>query len=111
MRSKEKAHDYRYFPEPDLLPLVVDEKWQQQIQAALPELPEARREPMKKEYGITAGDAQTLTRTRAMAEHFESAALASKNPKRVANLLQSAHLGGLNANGLHLEPSPVSLVG
>src|SRR5256714_5811487 len=63
MRSKEQAHDYRYFPEPDLLPLVVDEKWQTQIHAALPELPEARRERMRKEYGITAGDAQTLTRT------------------------------------------------
>src|SRR5712675_1961459 len=58
MRSKEQAHDYRYFPEPDLLPLVVDEKWQTQIRANLPELPEARRERMRKEYGITAGDAQ-----------------------------------------------------
>jgi len=67
MRSKEQAHDYRYFPEPDLLPLVVNEEWQDQIRAGLPELPEARRERMKKEYGITAGDAQTLTRSRAMA--------------------------------------------
>ena len=59
MRSKEQAHDYRYFPEPDLLPLVVDEKWQTQIRAALPELPEARRERMIKDYAITSGDASS----------------------------------------------------
>src|SRR5882757_6857353 len=111
MRSKEQAHDYRYFPEPDMLPLVVDEKWQEQIRVALPELPEARRERMKKEYGITAGDAQTLTRTRAMADQFESAALAAKNPKRVANLVQSELLGRLNAKGLELERSPISMAG
>src|SRR6266496_6520728 len=76
MRSKEQAHDYRYFPEPDLLPLVVDAKWQAEIRACLPELPEARRERMLKEYGITVSDAATLTRTRAMADQFESAARA-----------------------------------
>jgi aspartyl-tRNA(Asn)/glutamyl-tRNA(Gln) amidotransferase subunit B len=111
MRSKEQAHDYRYFPEPDLLPLVVNEKWQDQIRAGLPELPEARRERMKKEYGITAGDAQTLTRSRAMADQFESAAQAAKNPKRVANLVQSELLGRLKARGLELESSPVSMAG
>src|SRR6202795_640680 len=111
MRSKEQAHDYRYFPEPDLLPLVVDEKWQERIRSALPELPEARRERMRKEYGITAGDAQTLTRTRAMADQFESAAQAAKNPKRVANLVQSELLGRLKAHGLELEDSPVSMAG
>src|SRR5882757_4843894 len=111
MRSKEQAHDYRYFPEPDLLPLVVDEKWQTQIRANLPELPEARRERMRKEYGITAGDAQTLTRSRAMANQFESAAQAAKNPKRVANLVQSELLGRLNAKGLDLEQSPISMTG
>src|SRR5437016_4383326 len=88
MRSKEQAHDYRYFPEPDLLPLVVDEKWQAAIRANLPELPEARRQRMMKEYGITAGDAHTLTLTRALADQFESAARTAKNPKRVANLVQ-----------------------
>jgi aspartyl-tRNA(Asn)/glutamyl-tRNA(Gln) amidotransferase subunit B len=111
MRSKEQAHDYRYFPEPDLLPLVVDEKWQTHIRSSLPELPEARRERMRKEYGITAGDAQSLTRSRAMADQFESAALASKNPKRVANLVQSELLGRLNAKGLELEQSPISMAG
>src|SRR6202021_106734 len=61
MRSKEQAHDYRYFPEPDLLPLVVDEKWKAQIASTLPELPEARRARMVKDYGITEYDAQVLT--------------------------------------------------
>jgi aspartyl-tRNA(Asn)/glutamyl-tRNA(Gln) amidotransferase subunit B len=111
MRSKEQAHDYRYFPEPDLLPLVVDEKWQTAIRAGLPELPEARRERMIQEYGITAGDAHTLTLTRAMADQFEAAARSSKNPKRVANLVQSELLGRLKARGLELERSPISMAG
>jgi aspartyl-tRNA(Asn)/glutamyl-tRNA(Gln) amidotransferase subunit B len=111
MRSKEKAHDYRYFPEPDLLPLVVDENWQTAIRAGLPELPEARRLRMIKEYGITAGDAHTLTLTRAMADQFESAARTAKNPKRVANLVQSELLGRLNAQGIELEQSPISMAG
>src|SRR5438876_1347443 len=89
MRSKEEAHDYRYFPEPDLLPLVVDENWQQEIRQTLPELPEARRERVIAECGITAQDAHVLTLTKAMADQFESAAKVAKNPKRVANLVQS----------------------
>ena len=111
MRSKEQAHDYRYFPEPDLLPLVVDEKWQAAIRVSLPELPEARRERMMKEYGITGGDAHTLTLTRAMADQFEVAARTAKNPKRVANLVQSELLGRLKAQGLELEQSPISMAG
>lgn len=111
MRSKEQAHDYRYFPEPDLLPLVIDEKWQNAIRATLPELPEARRNRMIKEYGITAGDAHTLTLTRAMADQFESAARTAKNPKRVANLVQSELLGRLKAQGLELAQSPISMGG
>src|SRR5271169_2709886 len=111
MRLKEQAHDYRYFPEPDLLPLVVDEKWKAAIRASLPELPEARRERMMREYGITAGDAHTLTLTRAMADQFESAARTTKNPKRVANLVQSELLGRLKAQGLELEQSPISMAG
>jgi aspartyl-tRNA(Asn)/glutamyl-tRNA(Gln) amidotransferase subunit B len=111
MRSKEQAHDYRYFPEPDLLPLVVDEKWQAAIRATLPELPEARRQRMIMEYGITAGDAHTLTLTRAMADQFESAARTAKNPKRVANLVQSELLGRLKSQGLELEQSPISMAG
>src|ERR1700690_3241146 len=111
MRSKEQAHDYRYFPEPDLLPLVVDEKWQAAIRASLPELPEARRQRMMNDYGITAGDAHTLTLTRAMADQFESAARTAKNPKRVANLVQSELLGRLKAQALDLGQSPISMAG
>src|ERR1700728_736313 len=107
MRSKEQAHDYRYFPEPDLLPLVVDEKWQAAIRATLPELPEARRQRMMKEYGITAGDAHTLTLTRALADQFESAARSAKNPKRIANLVQSELLGRFKAQGLDPDQSPI----
>ncbi|MFI5086852.1 MAG: Asp-tRNA(Asn)/Glu-tRNA(Gln) amidotransferase subunit GatB [Terriglobales bacterium] len=111
MRSKEEAHDYRYFPEPDLLPLVVDAAWQQQIRAQLPELPEARRARMMREYGLTEDDASTLTRTQSMAEQFESAARAAKNPKRVANLVISDLLGRLKAQGLEIEQSPISMQG
>jgi aspartyl-tRNA(Asn)/glutamyl-tRNA(Gln) amidotransferase subunit B len=111
MRSKEQAHDYRYFPEPDLLPLVVDEKWQAEIRTGLPELPEARRQRMVKEYAITSGDAHTLTTTRALADQFESAARAAKNPKRVANLVQSELIGRLKAQSLEMEQSPISMAG
>lgn len=111
MRSKEQAHDYRYFPEPDLLPLVIDEKWQAQIRSTLPELPDARRKRMMADYGITAQDAHTLTLTKSLADQFESAAKAAKNPKRVANLVQSELIGRLNAKGLEIEQSPITMKG
>src|SRR5580698_6347809 len=111
MRSKEQAHDYRYFPEPDLLPLVIDEKWRTQIVAELPELPEARRARMVAQYGITEYDAATLTSTRALADQFEEAAGAAKNPKRVANLVQSELMGRLKAKGIEIEQSPISMKG
>ncbi len=111
MRSKEQAHDYRYFPEPDLLPLVVDETWQTAIHSTLPELPEARRKRMVSDYGITEQDAQVLTLTKSLADQFESAAKAAKNPKRVANLVQSELMGRLKAKGLEIEQSPISMGG
>ena len=111
MRSKEQAHDYRYFPEPDLLPLVVDAKWQKEIRDTLPELPEARRKRMVADYGITEQDAQVLTLTKALADQFESAAKAAKSPKRVANLVQSELMGRLKAKGLEIEQSPISMQG
>jgi aspartyl-tRNA(Asn)/glutamyl-tRNA(Gln) amidotransferase subunit B len=109
MRSKERAHDYRYFPEPDLLPLVVDEKWKAEIAGALPELPEARRARMVKDYGITEYDAQVLTFSKSLADQFEEAAKAAKNPKRVANLVQSELMGRLKAKGVGIEQSPISM--
>src|ERR1700688_1587955 len=111
MRSKEQAHDYRYFPEPDLLPLVVDEAWKAQIAQALPELPEARRARMVKEYGITEYDAQVLTYSKSLADQFEEAAKATKNPKRVANLVQSELMGRLKGKGVAIEQSPISMKG
>jgi aspartyl-tRNA(Asn)/glutamyl-tRNA(Gln) amidotransferase subunit B len=111
MRSKEQAHDYRYFPEPDLLPLVVDRKWQAEIRRTLPELPEARRKRMVAGYGITEYDAQVLTATKAFADQFEAAAKAAKNPKRVANLVQGELMGRLKAKGLEIEQSPISMKG
>src|SRR5438876_1475748 len=111
MRSKEQAHDYRYFPEPDLLPLVVDEKWQAEIRASMPELPEARRARMMAEYGITQQDAEVLSTSRTLADQFEAAAKAAKNPKRVANLVQSELTGRLKGRNLAIEQSPISMKG
>jgi aspartyl-tRNA(Asn)/glutamyl-tRNA(Gln) amidotransferase subunit B len=111
MRSKEQAHDYRYFPEPDLLPLVVDAKWREQIVAELPELPEARRARLVSQYAITEYDAATLTSSRMLADQFEEAAGAAKNPKRVANLVQGELMGRLKAKGLEIEQSPISMKG
>jgi len=111
MRSKEQAHDYRYFPEPDLLPLVVDKNWQAEIRRALPELPEVRRKRMVADYGITEYDAQVLTFSKALADQFEEAAKAAKNPKRVANLVQSELLGRLKPKGMEIQQSPISMKG
>ena len=111
MRSKEQAHDYRYFPEPDLLPLVVDDQWQAEVRLKLPELPEARRARMVADYGITAQDAQVLTVTRKLADQFEEAAKAARNPKRVANLVQGELMGRLKAKALEIEQSPISMKG
>jgi len=111
MRSKEQAHDYRYFPEPDLVPLVVDETWRTQIRKSLPELPEARRKRMIADYGITEYDAGVLTASKAMADQFEVAAKGSTNAKRVANLVQSELAGRLKAKDLAIEQSPISMQG
>jgi aspartyl-tRNA(Asn)/glutamyl-tRNA(Gln) amidotransferase subunit B len=111
MRSKEKAHDYRYFPEPDLLPLIVDQAQQDAIRATLPELPEAKRERLIAEYGLTEGDAATLTATQARAALFETEAKKAKSPKRLANLVISELQGRLKAAGLELEDSPITMAG
>jgi aspartyl-tRNA(Asn)/glutamyl-tRNA(Gln) amidotransferase subunit B len=111
MRSKEQAHDYRYFPEPDLLPLVVDAAWQSRVKKTLPELPQARRERMMREYALTEGDAYTLTLTRTLADQFEEAARHARNPKRVANLVQGELMGRLKAKNLSIQESPISMKG
>jgi aspartyl-tRNA(Asn)/glutamyl-tRNA(Gln) amidotransferase subunit B len=111
MRSKEQAHDYRYFPEPDLPPLVVGAEWQAEILKRLPELPEARRARLIAEYEISTQDAATLTATQEFADRFEAAAKKAKSPKRVAALLTSELTMRLRAAGLEPEESPVSMEG
>src|SRR5207248_2887794 len=111
MRSKEEAHDYRYFPDPDLPPLTIEDAWQAELRARLPELPEGRRARLVAEFGITEYDAGVLTGTRELAEQFEAAARAAKNPKRVANLVQGELMGRLKASGLAIEQSPISMAG
>ena len=111
MRSKEQAHDYRYFPEPDLPPLVVGAAWQKTILEGMPELPETRRARMIRNYGISTQDAATLTVTRAFADQFETAAKVAKSPRRVVALLTSELTPRLRAAELELEDSPVTLAG
>ena len=111
MRSKEESHDYRYFPEPDLPPLTIDAAWQAEIRSRLPELPEARRERLMQEFGVSAQDAHTLTRTRAFADQFEAAARGAKNPQRVAALVANELLGRLKALDVEMEQSPISMAG
>jgi aspartyl-tRNA(Asn)/glutamyl-tRNA(Gln) amidotransferase subunit B len=111
MRSKEQAHDYRYFPEPDLPPLIVSAEFLAEAKKKLPELPEARRARMIADYELSAKDAATLTASREFADRFEAAARTSRNPRRVANVLLSEVGGRLNALGLEQENSPVSMDG
>jgi aspartyl-tRNA(Asn)/glutamyl-tRNA(Gln) amidotransferase subunit B len=111
MRSKEQAHDYRYFPEPDLPPLVVGAEWQRQILSAMPELPEARRARLVSDYGLSAQDAATLTTDRALGDRFETAAKLAKSPKRVAAILLSEITMRLRAADIELDQSPVSMDG
>jgi aspartyl-tRNA(Asn)/glutamyl-tRNA(Gln) amidotransferase subunit B len=85
MRSKEDAHDYRYFPEPDLVPLRIGDKWREQVRATMPELPAAKRARFIEAYGLREYDAQVLTSTRAMAEYYEVVASTSTDPKLSAN--------------------------
>ena len=108
MRSKEEAHDYRYFPEPDLPPLIVGAEWQAEIFKALPELPEARRARIIADYGITPQDAATFTATRAFADQFESAARRARSPRRVASLLTSEITMRLRAADLENHQSPIT---
>jgi aspartyl-tRNA(Asn)/glutamyl-tRNA(Gln) amidotransferase subunit B len=108
MRSKEKAHDYRYFPEPDLLPVHVSALWGEKLRTALPELPEAKRARFISGYGITPYDAEVLTSTQALASYFESAAKAGAPAKTVANWMQTELLRRLNDSGKEIDASPVS---
>jgi aspartyl-tRNA(Asn)/glutamyl-tRNA(Gln) amidotransferase subunit B len=98
MRSKEYAHDYRYFPEPDLVPLVLDTAFVEQVRATLPELPRARRQRFVARYGLPAYDATLLTQSRALAEYFEAAVGGTPNAKAVSNWIMSDLLRVLPAD-------------
>ncbi|MBI4466875.1 MAG: Asp-tRNA(Asn)/Glu-tRNA(Gln) amidotransferase subunit GatB [Acidobacteria bacterium] len=108
MRSKEYAHDYRYFPEPDLLPLVVEAGWGERIRQKMPELPEAKRARFGRDYGLTDYDAEVLTANRALADYFEAVARAAPDPKAAANWIQSELLGALKEAGREISDSPIS---
>ena len=110
MRSKEEAHDYRYFPDPDLVPLEADATWVAQLKARLPELPEARRRRFASEYQLPAGDAEVLTGDRALAERFDEAAK-GKSPataKLIANWFTSEFLARVNAERVEIAQAPVT---
>src|SRR5882762_3790567 len=108
MRSKEKAHDYRYFPEPDLLPVHVSAAWRDEVLRTLPELPEAKRARFVSSFGITPYDAEVLTNTQALADYFESVVKAGAPGKAAANWMQTELLRGLKDSGKEIDASPVS---
>jgi aspartyl-tRNA(Asn)/glutamyl-tRNA(Gln) amidotransferase subunit B len=108
MRSKEFAHDYRYFPEPDLLPLIVSNAWREEIRKTIPELPEAKQKRFVAQYGLPEYDAEVLTATQELADYFEKAAAASSDKKITANWVMGELLGALKAAGLEITASPVS---
>ena len=108
MRSKEHAHDYRYFPEPDLLPLRISSAWLKEIAAELPELPASIRKRFVEEFGLREYDAQVLTLTKEMSEYFDVAARASSNPKTTANWVTGELLGALKGAGKEISESPVA---
>jgi len=108
MRSKEEAHDYRYFPEPDLVPLRVGEEWLNEIRASMPELPASRRARFISEYGLREYDAEILTASRENAEYFETAASVSGDPKTAANWVVGDLAGLLKAENKEIADSPVS---
>jgi len=108
MRSKEEAHDYRYFPEPDLVPLQISAEWLARVKASMPELPADRRKRFVDEYGLREYDAQVLTATRDLAEYYEEAAKVSGDPKLAANWVTGDLAGMLKAEGKEIDSSAVS---
>jgi aspartyl-tRNA(Asn)/glutamyl-tRNA(Gln) amidotransferase subunit B len=107
MRSKEEAHDYRYFPDPDLVPLVIDEAWVEEIRSALPELPDAKRERFTEEYGLPAYDARVLTASRDLAGYFEAVVRAFPQPKTVSNWIMAELLRELKRDERDIAQCPV----
>ena len=107
MRTKEYAHDYRYFPEPDLVPLVIEPVWIEEIRRSLPELPEARRQRFVRDYGIPEYDAGVLTMSKELADYYEAAVKVYNDPKMASNWVMVELLGRLNKNGKDITQSPI----
>ena len=108
MRGKEDAHDYRYFPDPDLVPLVISNDWIEDTRLALPELPEAKLARYQSELGLSLYDAEVLTASRPLAEYYEALLTAGSQPKTAANWVMGEVTRGLNDNGLDICSCPVS---
>lgn len=108
MRSKENAHDYRYMPEPDLPPIVTSEETIEKYRSELPELPDARRARLEKEYGLSDYDAGIITSSRAMAEYFDAVVATGADPKLAANWIMGDLAKNLNEDGIDITKSPVS---
>lgn len=108
MRGKEEAHDYRYFPDPDLVPLVIDRAWVEEIRRSLPELPDARRERFQREYGLPAYDAEVLTASRTLADFYDECVRLFPDPKAVSNFVMSEVLRLLNAEGKDIVDTPLT---
>lgn len=108
MRSKENAHDYRYMPEPDLPPIVTSEETIEKYRSELPELPDARRARLEKEYGLSDYDAGIITSSRAMAEYFDAVVATGADPKLAANWIMGDLAKNLNEDGIDIVKSPVS---
>jgi aspartyl-tRNA(Asn)/glutamyl-tRNA(Gln) amidotransferase subunit B len=106
MRSKEEAHDYRYFPEPDLLPVELDPAWVKEIEASLPELPDDKKARLQAQYGLSSYDAGVLISEQAKADFYEKAAT-GRDAKLVANWVTNDLAAKLSADGLGVEDSPI----
>ena len=108
MRSKEMAHDYRYFPEPDLVPLRISAPWLDRVKSEMPELPVALRKRFIEEYGLREYDAQVLTLTREISDYYQRAAKAADDPKMTANWVMGDLSAALKAEGKEISESPVT---
>ena len=108
MRGKEEAHDYRYFPDPDLIPVEISPEWIAAVRKSLPELPEAKRRRFAAEYGLPEYDAEILTASRALAEFFEACVRLYPQPKTVSNWIMAELMRELNREGKEIERCPIT---
>jgi len=111
MRGKEEAHDYRYFPDPDLVPLIVDDAWIQDVRSSMPELPDEKKQRFIEEYKLSEYDAGVLTASLDMANFFEKTVKPLKNIKQAANWIMTTLMAMLNAKGIEINESPVDADG